>query len=180
MNQKSDSVDESFYLSESNDGLYLAENHAKMIWQGNKDLIVKEVEMKTLVGRSDVFKKFREADQLSMDDFNRNKTYPKNDVLSGVLGSEAGKFGRSDFGTVMQNFMRAERGTWNQVGPMAQTGGLVANVNIAAAPIKIELTNTTMLQMDSRIITTLVKQEIVKALAEFAVSGNGGTGGFNL
>jgi hypothetical protein len=52
MNQKSDSVDESFYLSESNDGLYLAENHAKMIWQGNKDLIVKEVEMKTLVGRN--------------------------------------------------------------------------------------------------------------------------------
>ena len=37
------------YLMESSDGLYLAENHAKMIWQGNKNLIVKSLNFKGLV-----------------------------------------------------------------------------------------------------------------------------------
>ncbi len=39
------------YLKESSDGLYLAENQAKMIWQGNKSLIVKSLNFKGLVDK---------------------------------------------------------------------------------------------------------------------------------
>jgi len=39
------------FLTESSDGLYLAENHAKMIWQGNKNLIVKSLNFKGLVDK---------------------------------------------------------------------------------------------------------------------------------
>lgn len=38
-------------LIESSDGFYLSENHAKMIWQGNKGLIVKSLNFKGLVGK---------------------------------------------------------------------------------------------------------------------------------
>lgn len=40
------------HLAQSNAGMYLASNHAKMIWQGNKSLIVKSVNFKESVGKS--------------------------------------------------------------------------------------------------------------------------------
>lgn len=39
------------YLTESTEGMYLAGNHARMIWQGNKSLIVKSVNFKQALGK---------------------------------------------------------------------------------------------------------------------------------
>jgi len=40
------------HLLEDTGGIYLAGNHAKMIWQGNKNLIVRETSYNEVVGKS--------------------------------------------------------------------------------------------------------------------------------
>lgn len=48
-NQKNEKTE---HLAQSNAGMYLASNHAKMIWQGNKSLIVKSMDFRDSVGKS--------------------------------------------------------------------------------------------------------------------------------
>lgn len=48
--KKSEGEDNSLNLSQTLSGLYLESNHAKMIWQGNKELIVQGLNYKNSVG----------------------------------------------------------------------------------------------------------------------------------
>lgn len=49
--EKKSQKSNSSYLSESAAGFYFPGNHAKMIWQGNKSLIVKALEYKNVVDK---------------------------------------------------------------------------------------------------------------------------------